>query len=138
MKYSVVADNYTVNFREEDNILCLEGYFTAKNIEQLLGTVPQNSKVVGIHIKGNNSSATPNIILSGQVKDNGSAANVVIGAYASAWGQLSNVPLTGNINWFFSNYVLATQYTLNDIRLKIDNASFFTGYLYIRVFLKMK
>lgn len=141
MKYSVRADNYHVEFEDHENIRCLEGYFTAKNVDVIFGTITDQYIYVGMHVFGNNTTA------SGTIKMIGSLTNTANGAQVTPimpfTGMMNGLQLYSGqraINWFYGNHVVYSNvYPESVLRMKIDNASVFTtGDIYVRLFFRMK
>lgn len=138
MKLAVVADNYTVNFNEDDNIVCLEGFFTAKNVVQSLGYITKNYSIIGMHVKGSNTIASGKIIINGTLKDNNSSYEPTCDMWSVGKGSIKEAWSTGNINWFFFGFVQNSHmFDSGEVKVKIDNASVFTGHLFVRIFYKV-
>lgn len=140
MKYSVKADNYHVHFDEHENIRCLEGYFTAKNVDVIFGQIPNSYIYVGMHIFGNNTATSGTIKMVGTLEDAGPATTTVpIMPFSGHRNGLQMFYGQRAVNWYYENHVVATlSFAESIVRLKIDNASVFTGDLYVRLFFRLK
>lgn len=139
MKTSIVAQNGSLHFDDNEDIELIETFISAKNIWTAVGgdhvTFPKSAKIIAIHVVGKNTAASPTIYLSNR------DGNYDAGTFGAEGRTILNQSFIFNgmidINWLIKsdNFNDFTTAYLNTIfQLRVDNASAFTGNLFFNIY----
>ena len=141
MKLSVVAQNGSIHFDENEDIEVIQTVISAKNVWQFLVTehtrFKDKSKIVAIHVVGKNTSATPNIIL--RARSSEYASGVFEAEHQLTLDSIFNFTGMVDVNWLIHSdnfYDFAKPHFQTVFQYQVLNASFFTGYLVINTYVK--
>ena len=139
MKFSIVANNGSLEFDENDDIEAFTTKITAKNTYEYLGSeharFNKNAKIIAIHVVGKNIAATPTLFLSSRVGEYPLGtfdSDIVLTPSGSPFGGVVDINYLitfDKLDGFYKPYGIKNVY-----QYVIDNYSNFTGQILITTY----